>query len=153
MARVAITGHRGLTKASEALIDAVLRAEIGRRPGELVGLTCLAEGADTLFARAVLDSGGRLRVVLPARRYRVGEADFDELVGRADTVITLDRDIPDDASYLAASLRMLADADELFAVWDGAPSRGLGGTAEVVDAARQLNLPVTVIWPVGAQLV
>ncbi|HEY4455309.1 MAG TPA: hypothetical protein VGN81_13425 [Pseudonocardiaceae bacterium] len=98
-----------------------------------------------------MDAGGRLRVVLPGRRYRSGEADFDELVRLADTVITLDHQVPDGAAYLAASLRMLADADELLAVWDGAPARGLGGTAEVVDAARRLTLPVTVIWPVGAQ--
>jgi hypothetical protein len=58
MVRIAITGHRGLTDATAQLIDAVLRAEIGRRPGELLGLTYLAEGADTLFARAVLDARG-----------------------------------------------------------------------------------------------
>ena len=38
----------------------------------------------------------------------------------------------------------------LLAVWDGQPSRGLGGTADVVAYARQRGVPVTVIWPEGA---
>ncbi|WP_198036875.1 hypothetical protein [Nocardia sp. BMG51109] len=46
---------------------------------------------------------------------------------------------------------MLDDADELFAVWDGKPARGYGGTADVVAVARQRGMPVTVIWPDGAQ--
>jgi hypothetical protein len=50
-----------------------------------------------------------------------------------------------------ASLRMLAEADCLLAVWDGKPARGYGGTADVVNAARARGLPVTVIWPAGAE--
>jgi hypothetical protein len=46
---------------------------------------------------------------------------------------------------------MLADADELLAVWDGQPARGYGGTADVVEAARYKGIPVTVVWPAGAK--
>ena len=38
----------------------------------------------------------------------------------------------------------------LVAVWDGQPSRGLGGTADVVAYARERGVPVEVIWPEGA---
>ncbi|MPZ83287.1 MAG: hypothetical protein GEV28_24000 [Actinophytocola sp.] len=34
--------------------------------------------------------------------------------------------------------------------YSGEPARGYGGTADVVDAARDRGLPVTVIWPEGA---
>lgn len=44
---------------------------------------------------------------------------------------------------------MLERADELIAVWDGQPARGYGGTADVVQAARDKDLPVTVVWPAG----
>ncbi|GAU68072.1 hypothetical protein SSP35_06_01570 [Streptomyces sp. NBRC 110611] len=37
---------------------------------ELVGVTCLARGSDTLFAEAVVEAGGRLVVILPSRDYR-----------------------------------------------------------------------------------
>jgi hypothetical protein len=50
-----------------------------------------------------------------------------------------------------ASVQMIEQADELFAVWDGKPARGYGGTADVVDAARKRGLPVTVIWPAGSR--
>jgi hypothetical protein len=45
---------------------------------------------------------------------------------------------------------MVKRADLLIAVWDGQPARSWGGTADVVAKARQLGLPVTVIWPNGA---
>ncbi|GGL42208.1 hypothetical protein GCM10011588_66220 [Nocardia jinanensis] len=45
---------------------------------------------------------------------------------------------------------MLDEADELFAVWDGKPARGYGGTADVVAVVCDRNMPVTVVWPEGA---
>jgi hypothetical protein len=49
-----------------------------------------------------------------------------------------------------AGLRMLDEIDLLVAVWDGQRARGFGGTAQVVDAAEERHLPVTVVWPAGA---
>src|SRR6266704_2290616 len=53
-------------------------------------------------------------------------------------------------AHMAASELMLKHADQLWAVWDGQPARGYGGTADVVAAARASGLPVQVIWPPGA---
>ncbi|AHH95034.1 hypothetical protein GCM10010174_56990 [Kutzneria viridogrisea] len=156
MIRIAITGHRGLPDPTRTLVDAALRSEINRL-GErgLVGVSCLADGADALFAQAVLDSGGDLVAVLPARGYRERlPADyhptFDALLERAAEVITLDYDKPGSAAYMAASVRMVQGADHLVAVWDGQPAAGQGGTADVVTHARGQGLPVTVIWPEGS---
>ncbi len=46
---------------------------------------------------------------------------------------------------------MLDRADELWAVWDGEPARGPGGTADVVAHARGRGVPVRVVWPPGAR--
>jgi hypothetical protein len=46
---------------------------------------------------------------------------------------------------------MLDDVDQLIAVWDGGPARGLGGTAEIVQLARRHGLTVHVLWPEGAR--
>ncbi|NJP95187.1 hypothetical protein HCN51_38110 [Nonomuraea sp. FMUSA5-5] len=54
-------------------------------------------------------------------------------------------------SPMAAGARMLDDADVLFAVWDGQPARGYGGTADVVAEARRQGVSVRVIWPEGAR--
>ncbi|QIS15598.1 hypothetical protein [Nocardia arthritidis] len=155
MTRVAITGHRGLPADTTALVDRMLRGAVLRRAADLVGVSCLADGPDSLFARAVLDYGGRLIAVVPARTYRAAlpvehHRVYDELLSAAIKVIELDRDESNAEAHLAAGLRMLDEADELLAVWDGAPARGVGGTADVVAAARRRGLPVTVIWPGGA---
>ena len=50
---------------------------------------------------------------------------------------------------MAASELMIKHADQLWAVWDGQPARGYGGTADVVTAARNNGLPVRIIWPHG----
>jgi hypothetical protein len=156
MTVVGITGHRVLPRAVEQLVDAALRDAVGRyTDDELVGVSALAEGADTLFARAVLDAGGSLVAIVPARGYRAALPDahrpvFDALLARAVRVIALDFADPTDAAYMNAGLRMLDEIDLLVAVWDGQPARGFGGTAQVVDAAEERHLPVTVIWPAGA---
>lgn len=49
-----------------------------------------------------------------------------------------------------ASRTMLEGADKLYAVWDGKPARGYGGTADVVALARDLGVNVQVIWPDGS---
>jgi len=51
---------------------------------------------------------------------------------------------------MAASEHVLSNVDVLIAVWDGEPSGGYGGTADVVTAARARSIPVTVIRPEGA---
>ncbi|WP_280336171.1 hypothetical protein [Nocardia wallacei] len=157
MTRIAITGHRGLPNETTVLVDKAIRAELARRDlGELIGVSCIADGADSLFARAVLDVGGGLVVVVPARQYRAGlpsehHATYDELMAAALDVIQLDYDESTSEAHQAGSERMLEAADELFAVWDGKPARAYGGTADVVAVAEQCGIPVIVIWPEGAE--
>jgi len=155
--RIAITGHRGLPAATEQLVDKVIRRELASYAlDELVGISNLADGADQLFARAVLEAGGRLEVVIPAARYRDGlpqsaHFGYDSLLSAASAVDRLDFIDSTEEAHMAASKAMLAKADHLFAVWDGKAARGYGGTADVVAEARRLGVPVTVIWPDGAR--
>jgi hypothetical protein len=156
--RIGITGHSSLPPATAALVDTALRAALIRHTSTqpLVGTTCLAEGADQIFARAVLDLGGRVEVVLPARDYREQNvspenlAVFDELLARASEVRTMPFDKSDEQAYMEASKALVATSDRLLAVWDGQPSKGFGGTADVVAYARQQGVPVEIIWPEGA---
>jgi hypothetical protein len=155
---IGITGHTNLTPASFPLVtDAVRAALTGYASDELAGVTCLTSGSDQLFAHALLDLGGTLHVVLPSADYRerlIAPDDLDEfdtLLDRAATVHTMPFPTTGPAAYMAASEHMLARVDSLLAVWDGAPSSGYGGTADVVSAARHRGLPVTVLWPEGAE--
>ncbi|GAB3660715.1 hypothetical protein [Glycomyces tarimensis] len=155
--RIAITGHRDLTGATAIDIDNALRQWLAdlEEADSLVGLTCLADGADRLFANAVLDFGGTLEVIVPTEQYREtlrqeSLDEYDRLLDKAAKVTEFNHPEPDGDAFMAASLAMLDTADRLLAVWDGLPPRGPGGTAEVVDAAREREVPVTVMWPDGA---
>jgi hypothetical protein len=157
LVRIGITGHMNLTSATADLVRLALLRELDRfDPATLTGVSCLAEGADSIFAQAVLDSGGRIEAILPALDYRdtrVGTGHlpvFDALAVRAEPV----RYIAEASSvqaYAEANAAMLDAIDVLFAVWDGVPSEKTGGTADAVAEARIRELPVTVIWPEGAQ--
>jgi len=122
----------------------------------VTGLSCLADGADQIFARAVIDLGGRIEAVIPALEYHKGmpedaHAQYDALLARATAVHKLPFTDSSPESHMAASKLMIDEADELYAVWDGQPARGYGGTADVVAYARKRGVSLRVIWPQGAQ--
>lgn len=51
---------------------------------------------------------------------------------------------------MAASLVLVERCHLLLAVWDGQPARSFAGTADVVAYARQIRVPVAVVWPAGS---
>jgi hypothetical protein len=156
MPRIAISGHRGLDTHTTHLVDQAIRELISGDAADITGLSCLADGADQIFARAVVELGGKLEVIVPAEEYRAAlpagaRAEYDELLSRAVAVHRLPFTESTSESHMAASELMLDNADELYAVWDGKPARGYGGTADVVTYARDHQTPVRVLWPSGAQ--
>jgi hypothetical protein len=155
--RVGVTGHRGLPPDTAQLvreqIDRVLPAH---DPRGLVGVSCLADGADQIFADAVLRAGGSLEVVVPAREYRDrlppdSHAEYDRLLAKAAAVHRLDYDDSNAEAHMAASAALVDMVDHLIAVWDGQPARSYGGTADVVAYATEHAVPVTQVWPRGAR--
>lgn len=155
MYRIAISGHRGLPAPTAHLVDHALRTALAERAPGVTGLSCLADGADQIFARAVTDLGGTIEAVIPAAGYRDAlpadsHAMYDDLFARAAAVHRLPFTESGPESYMAASKLMVDKADELYAVWDGKPARSYGGTADVVAYAREHGTPVRVIWPDGA---
>ncbi len=137
------------------MVDAALRAELAAHQLPVTGLCCLADGTDHIFARAVADLGGELEAVIPAEQYRdglptVAQPDYDELLDSAAVVHRLSYPTPTPDALMAASIFMIERADQLYAVWDGLPARGYGGTADVVAYAREQGVPTKIIWPEGA---
>lgn len=162
--RIGVTGHRAYddVAAVEALVERAVGDLAGRAGGPLEVWSSLAEGADRVVAATVLERrGARLVAVLPlpAGDYRADFRDersrdeFDALVARADRVIVAGPAGPVDpaapgvreAAYERAGLAIVAAVDVLVAVWDGATARGRGGTAEIVDAARDRGVELVVV--------
>jgi len=156
MTRIAVTGHMDISPASADLIRDRISSILRSQTGPFVGVSCIARGADSVFAHAVLAHGGELEVVLPSADYRaakVAESDavrFDELLAAATRVHVMPHQTADRAAYEAANAALLHEADLLIAVWDGEVSRR-GGTGTVMDEARRVGVPVTVVWPEGAR--
>jgi hypothetical protein len=186
--RIGVTGHRKLTDPSalqvlvrEAIDSEVMRLfpkesqdniehvkSAGRTAISFSVLSALAEGADRVVARAVLqDAGARLDAVLPMtvedylEDFATEESreEFGRLLARCRKPVALRvRRIRDDRSDPAAQAELRREAyahvghyivdhcDVLVAIWDGEPSRGRGGTAEIVLYALEQNRPVIQVW-------
>ncbi|WP_243654868.1 hypothetical protein [Nocardia alba] len=133
----------------EAVIDL-----LDGTPG-LVGISCIARGADSVFAEAVLDVGGQLEVVLPSRDYREAKvkpdhaAQFDALIARAAEVRVMDFDSAGREAYEAANVALVQGVDRMIAVWDSQDGQR-AGTGTVVELARKHGIPVDIVWPEGA---
>lgn len=152
---IGVTGHRTLSAITRQLVFDAAKNELRsiRRP---TLVTSLAAGADQLCARAALETGGCLSVIIPARNYvssfasDVDVEKYHELLSQAVRVTQLPYENPSDEAYWAAGREVVDLTDSLLAVWDGKPAAGLGGTADVVNYARSVGRRVVVIWPKGA---
>ncbi|MGP2440717.1 hypothetical protein [Streptomyces sp. JW3] len=154
--RVGITGHRGLGADAERRVRNMLDEAVNAYDAaDLVGVSCIADGPDAWFAEAVVRRGGRLEVVVPAAGYRDAlpqqhRATYDTLLGQASDIHETGMDESTSEAHMAGSEILVGLSDELLAVWDGEPARGLGGTADVVGYARRSGVPVRILWPKGA---
>jgi hypothetical protein len=139
--KAGITGHQFFTSTDEApWVTAILRDSV-RDYGVTYGFTCLAAGADQLFASVLATEGLPFCVVVPCNEYEAAfteSSDVDvylKLLEHADSIVRLDYPEPSEHAFWAAGRRVVRESDVLFAVWDGKTARGLGGTGDVVAYA------------------
>jgi len=177
--RIGVTGHRRLDDpiAMQAAVRRAIDSEVGKlfstksKANVSISyrvLSALAEGADRIAARAVLEyPDARLDVVLPLtvedylEDFRTEESrlEFAELLGKCRHPVQLrsrrireDRhDAGDQAELRRESYRRVGEylvdhCDVLIAVWDGQPARGQGGTGAVVQYAGEQDRPVIRVW-------
>jgi hypothetical protein len=88
--RVGVTCHKDVSEESVSLVADAVRAHLGMLGfSSLVGVSCLARGADSIFAEVVIELGGRLELVLPSSNYHEAKvkpehaAQFDRLLSQA----------------------------------------------------------------------
>ena len=141
--RISITGHQRVQVADDwNWVRAELNNIMVKLPKPLIGVTSLAIGADQLFAELILKHGGTIEAVLPFPEYelKLEVADrpkYQRLLEMASKVIALRKEGSDEQSYFEAGKRVIDLADLVIAVWDGEPAKGFGGTADVVEYAKQ----------------
>jgi hypothetical protein len=152
--KVGITGHQHLEDSRDwEWVRRELHDLLVKLSKPLIGITCLAPGVDTLFARLLLEHDRSFEVVLPFPGYELKlptdkRDNYQRLLKQASRVITLQRQKTDEESYLVAGKRLVDLSDLLIAVWDGKPAKGLGGTADVVKYARRKQEPIIHLDPI-----
>jgi hypothetical protein len=153
---VGITGHQRIPAGAVDLVTARIVATLEEVGQPLTGVSSLAAGADQIFAQAVLGAGGRLHVVVPCARYEqafadeAGRQEYARLLAAASGIETLSHPAPSAAAFFEAGQRVVDLSQLLIAVWDGEAPTGAGGTADLVQYARERGAEIVVIWPEGA---
>lgn len=154
MTRIGVTGHRQIPAAALPTVRSGMTAELSGGTA-VEALSCLAAGADQLFADIALDSGVPVTAVIPGMDYEAHLGDeevrteYRRLLKSCTTRVDLPLQPTHEEAYFAAGCWIVDHSDVLLAVWDGHRSRGLGGTADVVTYARLTGVPVRVLWSPG----
>src|SRR5580700_5424653 len=150
---IGFTGHRKLPDEAKCrqAIRKVLLDWIDKVPGVVYGVTSAAAGGDLLFAETCIELNLPIRVFLPLPKQQFRE-DFDEPAwARAECVFKkalsveitgTGEKLPD--RYYECGIETVQQSQVLLALWDGEPSQGLGGTADMVHFAKEQGRPV--IW-------
>lgn len=158
--RVGITGHQHLHHKSDwAWVAAAITDFLIKIKSELVGISSLATGADSVFAEIVLQLNGQLYVVIPFANYEMTFRSNDEyavyrtLLDSAAFKEILPAKHFDEESYFVAGKRVVDLSEVVVAVWDGLPAAGLGGTGDIVKYAFEIGRHVYHINPVSKAIV
>ena len=123
-------------------------ADATASPREVVAVSALAEGADTLFAEAARLMQVPLEIVRPFERYDDdfvtphSRSRYRELAASARKEARLAFAVRSAAAYEAAMRWVVENCHLLVAAWNGAPSGGRGGTAQAVLYAGLVGRPV-----------
>lgn len=151
---VGMTGHRDLNDlATSRWVSEAVGLEIERFSASS-GVSCLAIGADQIFAEEILIRGLELTTIVPSVRYEDSFEKPDELaryrslLERSSRIVNLAHESNSDEAFLAGGQAVVDASAVLLTVWDGQPSRGLGGTADIVEYARRLNRRIVHINPI-----
>jgi hypothetical protein len=158
MALIGITGHQRLDKLERwTWVANTMRDELTKLEPPLIAVTSLAVGADQLFAELILEGGGSIHAVLPfadiERSFSAGGLSSFRKLLKGATVEVLNTFGTDEDAYLAAGKRVVDLSDIMFAVWNGKPAVGKGGTADIVAYARSQGVPLIHLNPISRKTI
>lgn len=151
--KAGITGHRDLGPSRTV---SWVRGALGAAIDHFFvtqGVSCLAAGADQLFAELLIERGIPFTAIIPccgyAKTLRHGHArrHYSSLVRQAAGTVQLAFPLASEQAFYAGGQEVVRSSDLLVAVWNGRPAKGLGGTADVVAFARLCDRRVFQIDP------
>ena len=145
--KVGVTGHQDFASSEvQKWVEQEIRNNIATRTIE-VGFTCLARGADQIFAEVLLQQHVPYTAIIASHDYEKTfpegqRAKYRELLAQAQSVVKLDNQYATEEAFFSAGKEVVQLSDFIIAVWNGLPAKGLGGTADIVKYAFGHNKPV-----------
>jgi hypothetical protein len=151
--QIGITGHQERHGIDWNWVEATLEIEICKVSNVRAAMSSLAKGADQIFARVAISLGIPVIAVVPVSdysRFFEGQAriEYDWLLSKS-LIQDLQWKGEDQLGFFSAGKFIVENSDVVFAVWDQQRSRGLGGTADIVDYARQLSKKIVHLNPIA----
>jgi hypothetical protein len=148
---IGFTGHRTLPNEAQSreLIRKFLEERKASTAATVYGVSSAAAGGDLVFAEVCIQLAIPLRILLPvsAEFFR---QDFDEatwtrveqvLKAAFSVQVTGNQQLRDER-YYECGIETVQQCQLLVALWNGQPSRGIGGTEEIVSFAENIGKPV-----------
>jgi len=150
---IGFTGHRALNDESRSRIRILefLQDFKAKTSKTIYGVSSAAVGGDLVFAESCIQTGIPVRILLPFSKDQFRE-DFDEptwkrseaVMQQAISVEVIGGGQSAQESYYDCGIETVQQSQMLVALWNGNPARGLGGTAEIVDFAKEQARPL--VW-------
>jgi hypothetical protein len=158
MLKICVTGHRDLANANEVKSDIAYSLSYFKRlDPDLLAISALAKGADTLFADEAVQQAIPIKIILPftPEEYRKDFTDQNDIyklethlqqygyeITHVSNISTPDQR---NQAYRQAGIQMVDLADIVLAVWDSKPANGIGGTGDIVQYAIEKNKELHII--------
>ena len=149
MFTIGIVGHRFLANTgAQSFIEqqcTEILQHLQLKHKQIVALSAIAEGADSIFAEAALSLNIPLKIVRPFYNY---ENDFVSIVAKdcymrlkssATQEIILPYQNRSESAYMAGMQWVVNQSTLLLAAWNGICEGGKGGTADAVKHAIYAN--------------
>lgn len=143
--KVGITGHQNI--GSEDTVKWVKRSLENIVTNSKIdeGYTCLARGADQIYAQILIEHNVPYTAIIASADY---EQTFDsaeyraayiDYLQHAAQVIILDHKEATEQAFYDAGEMLVDNSDYIVAVWNGLKAKGLGGTGDIVEYALKQN--------------
>lgn len=151
--KVGFTGHQNIGPESTVeWVYARLSEEVEKHHATH-GYTCLAAGADQLFAEVLREKDIPFSALIPCDDYETtfnNTSDlqsYHRLLSFALERVKIGSGPPSEIAYYNAGKEIVSRAELIFAVWDGEKAKGLGGTGDIVIHAIDKGKTVIHINP------
>jgi hypothetical protein len=149
--KVGVTGHQDREGIQWSWVKRTVRIELGKLQNVQKALSCLAGGADQVFAEAALSLSIPVVAVVPLNGYErffdgPALANYRRLLAHCE-LVQLGWEGDPERAFFEAGKFVADNCDLLFAVWDGESAEGLGGTGDVVKYAKERRCAIVCINP------